>query len=364
MGEFRMPSLGADMTEGKLVAWHVKPGDPVKRGDVIAVVGTDKADIEVEVYETGVVERLIAEPGDRLPVGAPIAWIRVTGETAPTPAAVPHVRASPAARKLARELGVDLAAVVGTGPDGAIERRDVEQAAAAPPAPAPPKPAPAPAAAMRRAIAAAMARSNREIPHYYLAARIDMTRALRWLEESNLRRTVAGRVLPAALLLKAVARALVEVPALNGFWVDDRFVPSGEVHLGIAVSVRGGGLMVPAIHAADRKSVEELMAALGDAITRARSGRLRSSDVTDSTITVTLLGDLGVETVFGVIYPPQVALVGFGKIVEQAWAEGGVLGVRPVVTATLAGDHRASDGLTGARFLETLARFLAKPEEL
>jgi pyruvate dehydrogenase E2 component (dihydrolipoamide acetyltransferase) len=380
MAEFRMPSLGADMTEGTLVQWNVKPGDAVKRGDIVAIVGTDKADIEVEIYETGTIEKLIAQQGEKLPVGAPIALIRAeAGKEAVAPPAVPQVqpppervRASPLARKLAEKLGVDLAKVHGTGPHGAIEHQDVEQAAKAVAAkPAALKPvleAPAPAehaaAGMRRAIAAAMARSNREIPHYYLSTQIDMSKALHWLEEFNRQRTLEHRVLPAALLLKAVARALTQVPELNGFWIDDQLKPSADIHLGVAVSLRQGGLMIPAIHSADKLPLEELMEALREVITRTRTGRLRSSDITDSTITVTNLGDLGVESVYGVIYPPQVALVGFGKIVERPWADRGMLGVRPVLTATLAADHRATDGRRGAQFLDALSALIEEPANL
>ena len=371
-----MPSLGADMTEGTLVQWNVKPGDAIKRGDIIAVVGTEKADIEVEVYQTGTVEKLIAQPGDKLPVGTPIALIHVEGEAPvevapvqPAPKAGGRVRASPMARKLAQDLGVDLEKITGTGPHGVIERHDVEQAAQTKAsenaehieAAAPAKPV----AGMRHAIAVAMARSNREIPHYYLSTQIDMSVALDWLQGFNQKRSIENRVLPAALLLKAVARGLVQVPELNGFWVDDQLKPSPEVHLGVAISLRGGGLMIPAIHAAEQKSLEELMAALRDVITRARSGRLRSSEITEGTITVTNLGDLGVETVFGVIYPPQVALVGFGKIMDRPWAaEHGMLGVRPVLTATLAADHRATDGHRGAQFLQILDDLLQEPGKL
>ncbi len=368
-----MPSLGADMTEGTLVQWNVKPGDRIKRGDIIAVVGTEKADIEVEVYETGTVEKLIAKPGDKLPVGTPIAVIQGEG-AAPSAAAPPlppakpseRVKASPMARKLAQELGVDLEMIKGTGPHGAIERRDVEEAAAKLKEAAKPTEAPAPAAAgMRHAIAVAMARSNREIPHYYLSTQIDMSAALEWLQAFNQKRPIENRILPAALLLKAVARGLVLVPELNGFWADDRLKASPEVHLGVAISLRGGGLMIPAILSAQQKSIEEMMAALRDLITRARAGRLRSSEITAGTVTVTNLGDLGVETVFGVIYPPQVALVGLGKIMERPWAAArGMLGVKAVVTATLAADHRATDGHRGAQFLQTLDALLQEPEKL
>lgn len=217
---------------------------------------------------------------------------------------------------------------------------------------------------MRRAIAAAMARSKREIPHYYLETPIELSRALSWLQAENARRPISERLLPVVLLLKAVARALGDVPELNGFWVDDHLEVRQNVHIGFAVALRQGGLVNPAIHDVDLKSTDELMAAIHDLIPRVRAGRLKSSEMTDATITMTNLGDLGVETVHGIIYPPQVALVGFGRISERPWAENGMLGIRPVVTATLAGDHRATDGRVGARFLEALNRHLQEPEKL
>jgi len=372
-----MPSLGADMDAGTLVEWHVKPGDVVKRGDVVAVVETDKGLVEVEIWEGGVVEALVVKPGTKVPVGTVLATTRTT--EAPSEA---RVQASPAARQLARERGVDLAGIRGTGPHGAITRDDVEKAvrpaAAAAPAPAPapaprPPPAPAPppaaapgidAAGMRRAIAAAMARSKREIPHYYLSLDVDVGPASTWLETENARRPVTERVLFAAVLLKATALAAREVPEMNGFFVEGAFRPAAEVHLGVAISLRQGGLVAPAIHDSDRKSLVEIQAELKDLVARVRAGRLRSSEMTDPTLTVTNLGDQGAASVFGVIYPPQVALVGFGRALERPWASGGMLGVRPVITATLSADHRASDGHRGGIFLATLARRLQKPEEL
>jgi len=397
MAEFRMPSLGADMVAGTLVDWNVKAGDRVKRGDIIALVETDKGLIEVEVFEAGVVETIHVEPGTRVPVGTTLAFISPEGgaavpPTAPAPpAAAPpmppvevhpppppageRLLVSPSARKLAQELGVDLARVAGTGPHGAIQRDDVEQAAreakgALPPERSAPPPTPERPAApdyqagMRRAIAAAMGRSNREIPHYYLETEIDMERPLTWLEGENLKRPIKDRLLPAVLILKAVSRALGDVPELNGYWLDDRHQVSEAIHIGFAIALRQGGLITPAIHHVDTLGLDELMAAMRDLITRTRAGRLRSSEMTDATITVTNLGDLGVKTVFGVIYPPQVALVGLGKITERPWAENGMLGIRRILTATLAADHRATDGHRGSQFLEALTRHLQAPESL
>jgi pyruvate dehydrogenase E2 component (dihydrolipoamide acetyltransferase) len=209
-----------------------------------------------------------------------------------------------------------------------------------------------------------MERANREIPHYYLGLTVDMSPALAWLEQENLTRPVPKRILYSALLLKAVALACRAVPEMNGHWIDNAFRPAESVHLGVAISLREGGLVAPAIHDADRLSVGELMAALRDLVKRARAGVLRSSEMSDPTITVTNLGEQGVETVFPVIFPPQVAIAGFGRIVERPWAVGGLLGVRPTIHCSLAADHRASDGHRGARFLAAIERILMEPTKL
>ncbi|MFZ0889217.1 MAG: 2-oxo acid dehydrogenase subunit E2, partial [Candidatus Binataceae bacterium] len=231
----------------------------------------------------------------------------------------------------------------------------------------PPKPAVAGAerqAAMRKVIAAAMARSKRETPHYYLATAIDMGRAMAWLTAENLKRPVTRRMLYSVLLLKSVALAVRQVPEVNGFWMDGAYRPSDAVHLGVAISIRQGGLIAPAIHDVDQKSLDEIMTSLRDLVKRVRAGVLRSSEIADATLTVTSLGEQGVETVFGIIYPPQVALVGFGKIVERPWAANGMVGARPVITATLAADHRVSDGHRGGLFLAAIERLMQEPEKL
>jgi pyruvate dehydrogenase E2 component (dihydrolipoamide acetyltransferase) len=371
-----MPSLGADMQAGTLVEWRVAPGDRVRRGDVVAVIDTDKAVIEVEIWEDGVVEAILVGPGSKVPVGTPLARLRSeAAAAAPAPKPVPvappaaaRVHATPVARRLAHELGVALEAVRGTGAGGAVTREDVEQAAAGAPAAAPvaaaPPAAESRAARARGAMAAAMARSKREIPHYYLTLRIDLSRALAWTAAENERRPVAERLLPAALLLRAVALAAREVPEMNGCFVDGAFAPAASVHLGVGISLRGGGLVAPALRDADRKGVDVLMRELADLVQRTRAGVLRSSELGEATLTVTNLGELGAESVHGVIYPPQVALVGFGRIAEAPWAQDGLLGVRPVVVATLAADHRASDGHRGSRFLAAVDRLLQEPEKL
>ena len=460
---YPMPSLGAGMTAGRVIEWYVEPGQTVRKGDVVGLVDTDKGAIEMEIWEDAEIADILAPPGTKAPVGSPLLALRAPGEKAEpsvpperevaTEAAAPPVppeqervtdapepeaareepvargpaveeaegrwhrppRASPAARKRAADLGIDLKRVTGTGPQGAITLADLEQHAEPEDGPAPPtspaptatpvarraaevlgidlegiegtgargaitredveraagKRAPEPAgdepdrhAAMRRAIAAAIARSKREIPHYYLAHTVPLENALRWLERTNRDRPPKERILQAALYLKAVSIALNEFPELNGFWEDDAFRPAEAVHPGLAISLRGGGLVAPAIHDVDEMSLDAITAAVRDLVQRARAGRLRGSEVTDATVTVTSLGDRGVETVFGVIYPPQVAIVGIGTPVERPWAEDGMIGVRRTAQLTLAADHRASDGHRGGLFLERVGDLLQTPEEL
>jgi pyruvate dehydrogenase E2 component (dihydrolipoamide acetyltransferase) len=356
-----MPSLGADMQEGTLLEWRVAPGDRVERGQVVALVDTDKAEIEIESFHAGTIEALLVDPGRTVAVGTPLARFAGAAQPAHAPAgpAAPaaRVRASPLARRTAATLGVDLSALAAGG--AAITQRDVEQAAAGA-ATAPAQRARPP----RSAIAALMARSKREIPHYYLGSSIDVTAALNWLEKRNAGRPVGERVLPAALFLKAVALAARAVPELNGFWRDGGFEAASWVHLGVAISLRGGGLVAPAIESVDTLDLDALMQALRGLVERARRGVLRSSDVAGGTLTVTALGDQGVETVYGVIHPPQVALVGLGAVRERAWVREGALAARRILHASLSADHRASDGHDGARFLTRLAELLEQPEEL
>jgi pyruvate dehydrogenase E2 component (dihydrolipoamide acetyltransferase) len=388
MGELRMPSLGADMEAGTLVEWLKGPGDRVKRGDVVAVVETQKGAIEIDIFEDGVIERWLVDPGTTVPVGTPLALIagappaaattRPPPPSAPEPVVAPPIkspppvvakpelgraRASPAARRLAAERGIALSGLSGSGPEGAVLYADVERVAA-PTTPRSPALKRLDFAEMRRAIAAAMARSKREIPHYYLSATVDLTRTLAWLEAANANRPPAARLLLAALLLKAVAHALAELPEFNGFFTAEGFQPGVGIHIGTAIAIRGGGLVAPAIHDADKLSLDELMAGLRDLVARARSGALRSSELSDPTITVTNLGERGVETVFGAIYPPQVALVGFGSPVERPWVVNGEIAARRVLTATLSADHRASDGHRGALFLADIDHRLQNPENL
>jgi len=401
MIEFKLPSLGSDMDDGKLVEWQVRPGDVVKKGQVIAVVDTSKAAIDLECWHDGVVHELITELGQTIPVGTVMAVLLAPGEAAPkggtavraaraaaaapavaaVPAAAPtsalapraaalapavaaaRQRVSPVARRRATELGVDLTRVAGTGAEGAITLDDVERATAA----VGPAAARAPtnrAVEMRKSIAAAMSRSKREIPHYYLAETVPMRKALDWLRVANAQRSVTTRLLPAVLLLKAVALAVRDYPEMNGLFLDAAFKPNAAVHIGVAISLRQGGLVAPALRDVGTKSLDDLMRELADLVKRCRAGRMRSSEMSDPTITVTNLGDQGVESVFGVIYPPQVALVGLGRVSDRPWVESGRVTVMPALTASLAADHRVGDGHRGALFLARLRDLLQRPEDL
>lgn len=373
-----MPSLGADMDTGKLVEWKVKAGDAVKKGQIIAVVETQKSAVDVEVWHEGIVERLLVEPGEAsIPVGTTLALLRTEGEAAPPPEAATTpppaapstprpAKVTPAARRRAEEFHLDLNRVQGSGPEGAVVLEDVERllAGQTPSAGAAPPASPDKSSAMRQAIAAAMEKSHREIPLFYLETQIPMERALAWMEAENSRRPPPERLLYIALLLKAVARALRELPEFNGHYLRGAFQPGAGIHLGVAVSLREGGLMAPAIHDADQKDLRQIMQEVQDLVKRVRSGGLKGSELTDPTITVTSLGEEGVEKVFGLIYPPQVAIVGFGNVYAAPVVAAGRVEAQRVVTAVLSADHRANDGHRGALFLRAIGRQLQEPEKL
>lgn len=400
MIEFLMPSLGADMEDGTLIEWRKKPGDIVKRGDIIAEVDTQKGLIEIEVFEEGTLAELLIHEGTKVPVGTVMALINPseialeTKKEEPIPLQpieekkVPeitekiseetHQKVSPLARRIAAENNIDLSLIKGTGEDGAITKEDVENGIIQRSKPQKntaieipvdkeileeKEKISTPVETIRSAVAAAMSKSNREIPHYYLEKKIDMTLATAWLLEANKQRLVKDRLLPAVLLIKAVAKSLQDFPDLNAIW-ENGLQPKKDINIGFVVSLRNGGIIVPALHQANIKTVDEIMAALNDIIPRARALKLRSSELSDSTITITNIGQDGVDTVYGVIYPPQVAIIGFGSVSEEPFAANGMLGIRSVLNVTLAGDHRATDGLTGSRFLVVLDKNLQNPESL
>ena len=403
MSVFVMPSLGADMEAGKLVEWLVKPGDTVHRGDVVAVVETQKGAIEIEIFEDGTVKELMANLGEELPVGAPLAKVVSDGDLVPPePAPVPkpegaaaaapervqgvgsaadlgsvaqpttaaaptvppqmHVtfRASPAARLLAEKLGVALTSLKGSGPGGAILLADVEHAA-----PGAPSNKASPMEEMRKAIAAAMTRAKQTIPHFYLSETIDVDPAIAFLNTRNAELPPTERILLGALFVRATTLAATKVKGMNGHYVEDRgFVPSEVVNPGVAIALRGGGLVAPALMDAGSMTLEETMAGMRDLVSRARAGRLRGSEMTQGTITVSSLGETGAEAMTGVIFPPQVALVGIGAPHLRPWVVEGKILPRHVVTLTMSADHRVSDGRQVARFINAFEDLIQKPESL
>ncbi len=396
-----LPSLGADMDEAALIEWKIKPGDKVKRGQVVAVLETVKAAIDAEIWVDGTVEELLfpADKDRKIKVGTPLARIKTDVAINPTPPAplptnvateaiaaqsrrspssvrgenktplhvmgrggrrpgwgggAGRIRISPAARRRMQELGLSESDL--TAGDAPLGIADIEKAAA--------NRTSLGRTTMRGQIAKAMSRSKREIPHYYLATDIDLSDALKWLRSENEKRSLDDRILPATLLIRAVALALKRYPQLNGFYVNNAAVPSEAIHIGMAFALREGGLIAPAIHNTDTLGIGELMKALSDLGERTRTGGLKAAELADPTITITSLGDLGVEEIFPIITPPQVAMIGFGMLMHKPWVVAGKVEVREVIRATLAADHRVSDGRDGALFLSEIKDLLEQVGEL
>jgi pyruvate dehydrogenase E2 component (dihydrolipoamide acetyltransferase) len=382
MSAFLMPSLGADMEAGTLIEQAIAPGQPVSRGDIIAVVETQKGAIEIECYESGTVTEWLVAIGERVPVGTPLARID-TGEAAepvaaaskPVPPPEPvemeqalkplpvstgaRVLASPAARRLAAKEGVDISALPVT-PGQPIRHADVAAHLKAAPDPEPQTGL----SAMRQAIAAAMSRSKREIPHFYLTHQVDLTALTEFIAEVNAGRAPDERLLPPVFYLRAMARALLKYPEFNGHFEKGTFTPAGVANIGLAIALRGGGLVAPALFGVSAQERDELMAQMRDLIGRVRAGRFKARELSEATITLTSLGDRGVDGLFGVIYPPQVAIVGIGTPALRPWVVAGEVVSRQIATLTLAADHRVGDGHRGALFLRAIDRFLQEPETL
>jgi pyruvate dehydrogenase E2 component (dihydrolipoamide acetyltransferase) len=450
MAEFLMPSLGADMSAGTLVCFRKQVGEAVARGEILAEVETDKGLIEIECFVAGRLEKLLVEPGSKVPVGTALAIIAdgaVLSATLEEPAAKPPappappappevhkpappviaapivearagespalLHATPAARRILRERGIDascvhpadphgtitgfdlqalrseraeiaasgrwpasprararagalgitLAGVSASGPGGYVIAADVEAAARARSERAPAAPAassePSDAAArMRHAIAEATTRSKREIPHFYLAHTVPLRDTLAWLERENQAHPVDARILPVSLFVRAVAAAVRKVPELNGTYVDGRLIQSADVHITMAISLRAGGLVAPTLRDADKLSLAQASAELTELVESARASRLRSSQMTPGTIGITSLGERGVESVLPVIMPPQIAMVGFGAIAPTPCVLDGAVIACPAVVVSLAADHRLCDGHRGGLFLRAIARAL------
>lgn len=389
--DITMPALGADMTEGTLLEWLVKPDDSVDKGAIIAVIETSKGAIDMESYNQGIISELLVEPGTKLPVGSLLARMyssvpqqivtpspsvpidtardevinsyRSSNTSEETQIQTPadRVLASPLARKTAALSGINLSDLTGTGPQGAILIRDLDAVSIQEVKQTPQHQSMSP---MRQAISEAMSRSKREIPHYYISLDINLNKTIQWLTEQNKSREPEHRLLLPAVLLRAIASQLTKFPELNGFYNDGGFIPAAAVNIGNTISLREGGLVIPAILNADQLSLDQTMDALRDIAERSRRGRLRSSEISEGTVTVTSIGERGADSIIGVIYPPQVAIIGLGRPRQAAIVSNGELSVGDIITVTLAADHRVSDGISGARFLRSLSKQLQHPEAL
>ncbi|MEV6098757.1 dihydrolipoamide acetyltransferase family protein [Nocardia sp. NPDC051981] len=417
MPEVTMPRLSDTMEEGIVSAWLKQVGDQVKAGEILAEIETDKALMELEAYEDGVLEQIIAAPGTTVAIGEPIAILGDgSGASAPAPAVAPAAAApaptattdsaqansaptagngsapaipaesgerkksSPLARKVAKELGVDIAAVTGTGPGGRVTKQDVENAsstaapvapAAAAPAPAAPAPAIAPATGdyeeiplttIQRVSAQRLTESKQQAPHIYLTSAIDVTELLAFRAQINktLEETGSGKVSVNDLLVKAVASALRLDPAVNVSFAGDKLLRHNAINIGIAVATEAG-LLVPVIHDADHKSVSAIAAEGRDKAARARDRKLRGEDMSGGTFTISNLGMFGIEQFTAVINPPESAILAVGAAQDELKLDGEKVVARKILRVTLSADHRSIDGAVAARFLQQLKELIEHP---
>jgi len=399
-----MPQMGYDMKEGKVVRWLKKEGEDVARGEVIAEIETDKAIVDFEAYTGGVLGKIVADEGVAIAVGGLIAVITAPGEAvpddivtasapseaaeekaaptdaapAPTPAAAPaasagEVRASPLARRLARERGVDLATITGTGPGGRIVETDIpDQAAPASTQAAAPVGSAAPVpmtsenvelSRMRQAIARVTVDSKREAPHFYVAVEVDMTKAMSFRRDINDEVGAEKRVSVNDLIVKASAIAISRHPKFNSFFREDHLQMNASINVGIAIALESG-LIVPGISACENKSLMEIATASRDLVSRANSGTLRNDEYSGTTFSVSNLGMFDVDSFTAIIFPPHAAVLAVGTVKEQPVVRDGALAVAQIMKATLSTDHRVADGAEAAQFLVEIKKLLENPVSL
>jgi pyruvate dehydrogenase E2 component (dihydrolipoamide acetyltransferase) len=419
-----MPQMGYDMREGTVVKWHKQEGEPVVRGEVIADIETDKATVEFEAYTAGVLRKIVAQEGIAMPVGELIAVITEPDEELPedggapaqappreevplrdtqretqaapeapaepapppgpsaalsTPAApappVGEVRASPIARRLAQERGIDLAQIKGTGPGGRIVEKDVlaYTPTEAPPAAAPAAPvpgaAPVPAgermdlSRMRQAIARVTVDSKREAPHFYVTADVDMTKAMGLRQDINDNIPAENRVSVNDLIIKACTIALMKYPKFNSSFRGDHLQMTSSINIGIAIALEAG-LIVPGVSNCEKKSLLEIAVASKDLIGRANSGHLRNEEYSGTTFSISNLGMFDVDSFSAIIFPPHAAVLAVGTVKEQPVVRNGELAVAQMMKATISTDHRVADGAEAAQFLVEVKKILENPVSL
>jgi pyruvate dehydrogenase E2 component (dihydrolipoamide acetyltransferase) len=417
MPDVLMPRLSDTMEEGVLSQWVKKEGDEVHKGDVLAEIETDKATMELEAYDEGVLQRLLVPEGTTVPIGQPIAVIGDQGGTAappaapepapsvPAPAAEPspprpaapsppgasaaaaaQIRTSPLARRMARDHGIDMATIAGTGPGGRIVRADVEAAVAAAesrPASTPATGPALPASEPAKATSATVAADDEEValsavrritarrltesataPHFYLTSVIDAGRLLAFRAEINDRLATTGtKVSVTDLLVRACAVALRAHPQVNSSWAGDKILRHRRIHVGVAVAL-DDGLIAPVIRDADRKTLGEIATEARELAERARAGRLTPDEFTGGTFTISNLGMFGVDHFTAVINPPEAAILAVGAATQEPVVRDGQLASRTTIKLTLSIDHRVLDGATAAGFLRDLKGILEEPLRL
>ena len=403
-----MPQMGYDMQEGTVVRWYKQEGEAVARGEVIADIETDKATVEFEAYTSGVLRKIVVDAGIAIPVGQLIAVITdpdeplpddleglssppsvapsnppdngasQAAEATPIPPAPPsgatppgEVRASPIARRLAKEKGIDLTQVTGTGPGGRIVEQDVldyQPSASAPPgAPAAPTPAAAPEnvdlSRMRQTIAKVTSDSKRDAPHFYVTSDIDMTKAMQLRRDTNDAIPAESRVSVNDMVIKAATIALQRHPKFNAFFRGDHLQMNPSVNMGIAIAL-DAGLIVPGISGCESKSLVEIAAASRDLIARANNGTLRNEEYSGTTFSISNLGMFDVDSFVAIIFPPHAAVLAVGRVKEQAVAREGQLAVAQMMKSTVSVDHRVADGAEAAQFLVEVKNLLENPVSL
>jgi pyruvate dehydrogenase E2 component (dihydrolipoamide acetyltransferase) len=399
-----MPSLSPTMKEGKIVRWIKKPGDKVSSGDALAEVETDKSNLEIEAYDDGTLARILVEAGQMATVGAPIAFLagkggaKAAAAPAPQAAAAPapapkaaaaapqpaaarreqatpstpggRLRASPLAKRMAQERGLELANIRGSGPLGRIVKRDVEAALTQAPAPgrrapaaAPgvrPEPKAVPVSSMRKVISQRMAEVKPGVPHFYLSVDVEMDAAMKIREEAK---ALESKVSVNDIIVKAAAMALRRSPKMNVSLHGDSILHYETVDIGIAVAIEDG-LITPVIRDADQKGLAAISAAARDMAERARKRALKPDEYTGGSLTVSNLGMYGIDSFIAVINPPQAAILAVGQVADKVVVRDGQMVVRKLMTITLSGDHRVIDGAIGAEYLRELKALLEHPMRL
>jgi len=352
-----MPALGMAQDTGKLVRWLRPAGASVSRGDPLMEIETDKVTVEVEAPADGILAVLSAAEGDDVPVGQVVALILAPGEPTPAAGESRRVAASPKAKRIAAERGIDLAGLSGSGPGGAIVAADVAAARAEEP-----EPAPLAVGSIWRTMAERTTASWQSVPHFTLEREVDATRLISWRDTARGREGMEA-ITVSDLLVRVTAASLREHPRVNASWSEGEIVPSQGIHVGVAVAL-DDGLVVPVIHEADTLSLAQIAVQRRDLVEAAREHRLRPDDVRGGTFTISNLGMLGVDSFHAIVNQPQAAILAVGRIRDSAGVVDGRLAVQPVMTLTLSLDHRVVDGARGARFLATLVALVEEPSGL